>query len=340
MEHGSTSPRSKKSGENVSDADGVHAGLVHEAMLYRGDAEFVSGVVGQIRAALAADQPVLVELPGARGDLIRDALGTDAHSVRFGDMADHGRNPGRIIPGVMHDFVVGHLDRRVVIIAESTWATRSAPEYAACVEHEALTNLAFAEQQVSIQCPYNLTDLPEHAVADAERTHPTLWQHGARRVSTAYTEPHAVVDSIAALQPPTPARARRLDYTLVSQARHAATEWGRRAGLPEDRLTDLIIAVSEVGGNSVAHTGHGGSLLWWQNGDSLVYEMRDGGHIQNLLAGRVPPPPEAETGRGLLMVNLLCDLVQVKTGPSGTAIRLWMTLPAQAQGQQRSRGTR
>jgi hypothetical protein len=33
------------------------------------------------------------------------------------------------------------------------------------------------------------------------------------------------------------------------------------------------------------------------------------------------------------MVNLLCDLVQVKTGPSGTAIRLWMTLPARAQGQ-------
>ena len=125
---------------------------------------------------------------------------------------------------------------------------------------------------------------------------------------------------------------------MVSQARHAATEWGRRAGLTEDRLTDLIIAVSEVGGNSVAHTGHGGSLLWWQNGESLVYEMRDGGHIQDLLAGRAPPPPEAESGRGLLMVNLLCDLVQVKTGPSGTAIRLWMTLPAQAQGQQRSGG--
>ena len=141
----------------------------------------------------------------------------------------------------------------------ATWASRSAPEYAACVEHEALTNLAFAGQEVSILCAYNLTDLPEHAVADAERTHPTLRQHGARRLSTAYSEPHAVVDSIAALQPPAPARARRLDYAVVSQARHAATEWGRRAGLTEDRLTDLIIAVSEVGGNSVAHTGHGGS---------------------------------------------------------------------------------
>jgi anti-sigma regulatory factor (Ser/Thr protein kinase) len=313
----------------VSDADGADAGLVHEAMLYRDDAEFLSGVVGQIRTALAADQPVMVELPGARGDLVRDALGADADRVRFGDMTDHGRNPGRIIPGVMHDFIAGHLGRRVTIVAESTWASRSAPEYAACVEHEALTNLAFAGQEVSILCPYNLTDLFEDAVADAERTHPALRQHGARRRSTGYTEPHAVVDSIAARQPPTPAHARRLDYDVVSQARYAATEWGRGAGLTGDRLTDLMIAVSEVGGNSVAHTGHGGSLLCWQDGDSLVYEMRDGGHIQDLLAGRVPPPMEAESGRGLLMVNLLCDLVQVKTGPSGTAIRLWMTVPPQ-----------
>jgi anti-sigma regulatory factor (Ser/Thr protein kinase) len=313
----------------VSDADEADAGLVHEALLYRDDAEFLSGVVGQIRAALAAAQPVLVELPGVRGDLVRDALGADSDRVRFGDMTDHGRNPGRIIPGLMHDFIVGHLGRRVMIVAESTWASRSAPEYAACVEHEALINLAFAEQEVSILCPYNLTDLPEHAVADAARTHPTLRQHGARRPNTAYTEPHAVVDSIAALQPPTPARARRLDYDTVSQARHAATEWGTRAGLTQDRLTDLIIAVSEVGGNSVAHTGHGGSMLSWQDGGFLVYEMRDGGHIQDLLAGRVPPPMEAESGRGLLMVNLLCDLVQVKTGPAGTAIRLWMTVPPQ-----------
>ena len=35
-----------------------------------------------------------------------------------------------------------------------------------------------------------------------------------------------------------------------------------------------------------------------------------------------------ESGRGLLMVNHLCDLVQVRTGPSGTAIRLWMNIHA------------
>jgi anti-sigma regulatory factor (Ser/Thr protein kinase) len=152
---------------------------------------------------------------------------------------------------------------------------------------------------------------------------------GVRQLSTGYTDPQAVVDSIAARQPVTPARARRLDYSEVAQARHAATTWGMQAGLTEDQVTDVIIAVSEVAGNAVAHAGNGGSMLCWQEDDSLVYEMRDGGHIQDLLAGRVPPPVEAESGRGLLMVNLLCDLVQVKSSPSGTAIRMWMTLPSQ-----------
>jgi anti-sigma regulatory factor (Ser/Thr protein kinase) len=308
----------------VNDPGEADTGFVHEALLYRDDAEYLSGVVGKIRAALAADQPVLVELPGGRAGLVRGALGSDAERVRFGDMTSHGRNPGSIIPGVMHDFVVGHSGRRVAIVAASTWATRTAPEYGACVEHEALVNVAFADQKVSILCPYNLTDLSEQAVTDAQRTHPILRQHGARRLSTRYTEPHAVVGSIDALQPPTPAHAERLDYTVVARVRYAAREVGRRAGLSEARLIDTVIAVSEIGGNTVAHTAEGGSMLWWQDGDFLVFEMRDGGHIQDLLAGRCRPPLQAESGRGLVIVNLLCDLVQVKTGPSGTAIRLWM----------------
>jgi hypothetical protein len=28
------------------------------------------------------------------------------------------------------------------------------------------------------------------------------------------------------------------------------------------------------------------------------------------------------------MLNLLCALVQIKSGPAGTAIQLWVTLPA------------
>jgi anti-sigma regulatory factor (Ser/Thr protein kinase) len=302
-------------------------GLVHQAMPYRDDAEFLAGTIPYVRAALDADNPVLVEVPGARGALVRDALGDDAARVHFGDMAEDGRNPGRIIPRVLHAFADARAGRRVAIVTEPIWASRTGPEYIACVEHEALINLAFADRDVSILCPYNLTELPEQAWSDAERTHPELREAGRSRISTGYTDPHAVVDAISTLQPTTPADAERLDFAVVGEARNAATQWGTRAGLPPERLTDVVIAISELCGNSVAHTGGGGALLCWQDSGSLVFEVRDGGHIQDVLAGRLPPSDEAESGRGLLMVDLLCDLVQIKSDPSGSAIRLWMTLP-------------
>ena len=106
-----------------------------------------------------------------------------------------------------------------------------------------------------------------------------------------------------------------------------ATEWGAASGLPTDRLTDLLIAISEVAGNSVEHAGDGGTMRYWRHSGSLIYEIRDRGHIRDRLAGRLPPPWDQESGRGLLMVNLLCDLVQLRSGPSGTTVRLWMDAP-------------
>jgi anti-sigma regulatory factor (Ser/Thr protein kinase) len=302
-------------------------GLVHEAQPYRTDAEFLEATVPYIRAALARDEPVLVEVPSPRGELVRDVLGSDAQRVRFGDVAKDGQNPARLIPWVLHPFTEARTDGQATIVVESMWPSRSAAEYAACVEHEALINLAFAQQNVSILCPYNLTELPEQALADAERTHPILREGLVGRISTSYTDPHVVVTDIASEQPATPSGAERFEFTRVVDARHAASEWGAKAGLAPERLTDLVIAISEVCGNTLAHAGDGGTVACWQDRGSLIYEIRDGGHIEDLLAGRLPPPAEQESGRGLLMVNLLCDLVRIQTSSSGTAIRLWMTLP-------------
>jgi anti-sigma regulatory factor (Ser/Thr protein kinase) len=303
------------------------AGMVHEAMPSRNEDQFLAGTIGYIRAALARDQPVLVELSGERIKRLRHGLGADASRVRFGDMSEDGRNPARIIPGIMYPFVEEHPGRRTVIVAEPMWPGRSAAEYAAWIEHEALVNLAFADEDVSILCLCDLAALPEQILADLERTHPALREDKVSRVSTGYTDPHTVLQMVSVLQPETPSDAQRFDFTAVADARYVAAEWGRRSGMTTDRLTDVLIAISEVTGNSLEHAGGGGTVLCWLDGGSLVYEIRDGGHIEDLLAGRLPPPPEQESGRGLLMVNLLCDLVQIKSGPSGTVVRMWMNLP-------------
>ncbi|WP_211588825.1 hypothetical protein [Allorhizocola rhizosphaerae] len=41
------------------------------------------------------------------------------------------------------------------------------------------------------------------------------------------------------------------------------------------------------------------------------------------LAGRVPPV-DGGRGYGLLLANVLCDLIRVHIGPPATTIRLWV----------------
>jgi hypothetical protein len=56
-----------------------------------------------------------------------------------------------------------------------------------------------------------------------------------------------------------------------------------------------------------------------------VCEVTDPGHITGpLLLGREHPTLDRPGGRGLWLVNQLCDLVQIRTSPAGTTVRLHM----------------
>jgi hypothetical protein len=76
----------------------------HPGLLYRDTGEYLAGTTGFVRAAVAAGDPVLVAVPGSNLELLRGALADVADRVRFADMAVAGRNPGRIIPGVLLAF--------------------------------------------------------------------------------------------------------------------------------------------------------------------------------------------------------------------------------------------
>ncbi len=50
--------------------------------------------------------------------------------------------------------------------------------------------------------------------------------------------------------------------------------------------------------------------------------MCDRGWISEPLVGRRPPALERQSGRGLWLANQLCDLVQLRSTPDGTTVRL------------------
>ena len=83
-----------------------------------------------------------------------------------------------------------------------------------------------------------------------------------------------------------------------------------------------MLIVNEVATNSVRHGGGTGTLRMWEEGASLICEVRDRGQILDPLVGRRKPPGDRGSGLGLWLANQLCDLVQIRSFPTGTAVRL------------------
>jgi anti-sigma regulatory factor (Ser/Thr protein kinase) len=59
----------------------------------------------------------------------------------------------------------------------------------------------------------------------------------------------------------------------------------------------------------------------------LICEVRDQGRIDDPLVDRRRPRRDQAGGYGLWLANRLCDLVQLRSGSTGSAIRLHMRLP-------------
>lgn len=296
--------------------------FVHPALFYRDDAEYLAGTVPFITDGLHADEPVAVSVPGAKLDLLRAALGELGERVRFLDMTVVGRNPGRIIPGVLRAFADLHPSHRVRIIGEPIWSTRSDTEYPACVQHEALINHAFTGRTVSILCPYDTAGLSPQVLEDAVATHPVLIDADGQRDSDRYA-PDRIIETYnrPLLSPPPTAVAIPVHFGQLSRVRRLTAEHARGLGLTEERVDEVILVVSELAANSVVHGGGAGTVHLWNEDAHLVVQTSDSGHITDPLAGRTPAGPVQIGGRGLLVVNLLADLVRVHSTAEGTTIQ-------------------
>jgi len=116
--------------------------------------------------------------------------------------------------------------------------------------------------------------------------------------------------------------------TDLSAVRAVVHRCAIRAGLPEARAIDLVLAVSEVAANTVRHTKSPGSLKIWYDSDEIVCQIQDTGFIADPLAGQRRPSLEAMGGHGLWIVHQVCDEVQMRSDETGTTIQLHMALPA------------
>lgn len=298
----------------------------HEALLYSGLGEFLDATTAFIRRAVAQREPILVVVSQLKIGLLRRRLGPDADRVEFADMAVVGGNPARII-ATWRKFAAAHRgSAQLWGIGEPVYPERSPVELAECHLHEALLNVAFeADTPFWLLCPYDLEALAADVIGEAHRTHPFV-AHGEGRGESSVFRQVDLAGPFDRPVPPRPPGTASLSFGSadLGSVRAFVARQARRAGLSDAGAEALILGVNEIATNSIRHGGGRGELHTWTEGDCLVCEVSDSGHITSPLVGRVRPALDAAGGGGLWVANQVCDLIQIYSSQRGTVVRAWM----------------
>ena len=330
----------------LTQADGTGAGTAmpsvapsactsfrHEALFYaNGDRGFVEGTLAFVKRALASESGVLVAVGTERAAALAQALGDQAERVCFADLSQLGRNPARLI-AVWREFVREHAGESgtALGIGEPVWPGRDAAELSECERHEALLNLAFGDGAAwHLLCPYDLDGLDDHVIEAARHTHPLLAWDGASYDNVGFPYVHEPPRPFAGLLPTPRGPVGELAFDGNGEAlvelRRTIAAWAMANTLQRERTEELVLAVDELASNSVRHGGGTGILRWWREDEELLCEVHDRGWIQTPLVGRELPGIDAASGRGVWLVNQLCDLVQIRSTPGGSVVRVRMSL--------------
>jgi hypothetical protein len=170
-------------------------------------------------------------------------------------------------------------------------------------------------------CPYDTTDLDQEVLDVAARSHPVLVESDNYRGSTEYGGTVHVEEIFGGrLTPPqTATTIRTLDpIHHVQQTLDAPT----RAGLQVGRPTRLAVAIDELARAVDQDTGHIAIRLWYDQ-TAMIGEIVDPGTVHDPMIGRGPGPgPFTPRERAIRLAHELCDLVQIRSGPTGTTTRI------------------
>jgi serine/threonine-protein kinase RsbW len=128
----------------------------------------------------------------------------------------------------------------------------------------------------------------------------------------------------------------RVSYTLdstlesVNKAEQAATDLGRKAGLSEDEIGGLSMAVREAAVNAVLHGNRYDAskrltLMMEASAEVITVSVRDEGSGFNSQSVPDPLAPEnllKQSGRGIFLIRTFMDEVQFRDLSPGTEITM------------------
>ena len=112
------------------------------------------------------------------------------------------------------------------------------------------------------------------------------------------------------------------DHADLVALRDLVTARARAAALDDEAVADFVLSVHEIATNSLRHGCGERTARLWRDDSWLVCELRDHGSITDPLVGRRAPASDGVGGRGIWIANHLADLVQLRSSPEGTTVRV------------------
>jgi hypothetical protein len=296
----------------------------HEALLWRSESEFVAGTLPFVTDGLEAGEAVMVAATPALIRLLVGELGPAGDLVEFVDTVDLGRNPARLMPPWLR-----FLDRSTRSgqsargIGGPVLAGRRPAEVLEAQFHEALLNVAVDPQTPFwLLCPYDVRQLSPAVVEDVSRNHAVLIEADQREESATFAG-RSQADLIFSTDlPPLLGKPDQLYFNRAGLQRVIpfVTARAHFAGVPEQQAGALAVAVHQLALSSLSRGAAGGVVSVCLQHHSFVCEVHDHTRTDDPLLGRQQSPSRDRSG--MWFANQVCDLVQLRSTPSGTTVRL------------------
>jgi len=302
-----------------------HETYRHECLLYAGSQGFLDAVVPFVRDGLARSEPVMIAVAEPRQVALRTALGANAERVMFADMTDLGHKPALIIPA-WREFTERYsgTGRPVRGVGEPIWANRQPAEIAEAQLREALLNVAVSpDVPLWLLCPYDTSTLDDEVLTEAHRSHPVVFETAAYRGSAQYGGAAHVEEFFGTPLPEPGTTATSIAFDPDGHSHvQGFLRVASHAGLPLARAVRLAAAIDEIACAAYQETAYAGLRTWTERG-ALICEVADPGEVRNPMIGRGAGPDDLRPrSRALWLANELADLVQVRSGLTGTTTRI------------------
>jgi anti-sigma regulatory factor (Ser/Thr protein kinase) len=313
----------------------------HAALVYGEPDDFAAAVLGFVADGVAAGEAVLVAATSASAARLRARLGRRADLVRLLVLSRLGANPARIL-AVMRGFAGEYRGRAIRCVQELYWTGRPLTELCEAMRLDALAERALTGTALAGLTLAGQAHSGQHLAGPAlSGPEPAGGSVSLLCGYDARLDPDLLAVAEQAHQAGQPGRWEALDELSGSpgwaaglrfrdeqaEVRRFVAAQAQLAGLSPARVTDLVLVVGELAANTLTHTDGPGQLTMWAADGMVICQVSDSGQISDPLAGTVcPDPAAAGRRRGLWLVQQVSDLVQIRSGPAGTTIRVHMRL--------------